>query len=149
MLSLKPEQAASAFSKARDLNWLMLENYGAYLVFIINTGGEEAVELLRNRAVESMGNPGAPIALSMYGYMLGLAGYPDKAEAHYREALNLDPNNGMCHLGLYLLLAKQDRLDEAEVHAHRAVILLGRENVTSWLDYMSRQDAKKSENDQP
>jgi len=45
----------------------------------------------------------------------------DEAEAHFREALRLDPNHARAHAALAALLAKRDLWPEAEVHFQKAI----------------------------
>jgi tetratricopeptide (TPR) repeat protein len=64
-----------------------------------------------------------------------MAGRLDEAEEYYREALELDPNSGLCHLGLSRLLEQQGRLDEAKLHSQRAEVLIDPNDYLLWQDF--------------
>ena len=57
------------------------------------------------------------------GMALAAQGKMDQAEAHYAEALRLNPNFALAHNNLGMALAKQGKMDEAEGHFAEALRL--------------------------
>jgi tetratricopeptide (TPR) repeat protein len=123
------DDSGREFQAAITANRLMTEGHPGYLLFRIAELGAASGDLLESRAVELMGNPAAQ---AMHGRMLELAGRSDEAEIYYKEALALDPNAGLCHLGLSFFYEKQGRADEASVHAKRAEVLMAPADYRAW-----------------
>jgi hypothetical protein len=69
-------------------------------------------------------NPGFASVLNDEAKRVHAAGDAATAEAHLRCALVLEPDHGLVHLNLALLLEQAGRLDEAREHAQRAVALM-------------------------
>jgi tetratricopeptide (TPR) repeat protein len=79
--------------------------------------GTDAVVRVRAELVDRLGTVSdahRPALLALLGDLLSVHDeYEGEAEAHYREALELDPNNATASEALGRLMARQGRLDEA------------------------------------
>ena len=66
---------------------------------------------------------GNPLIHNNLGIALAAQGKPEEAEAHYAEALRLDPNFALTHNNLGMALAKRGKLEEAEAYYAEALRL--------------------------
>lgn len=123
------DDAWSEFKAALTANRLMTEGHPGYLLFHMATLGAESADFLESKAAELMGNSSAQ---AMHGRMLEWSGRMDEAEFYYKEALALDPNAALCHLGLGLFYQRQGRADEARIHIKRAEALMAPEDFKAW-----------------
>jgi tetratricopeptide (TPR) repeat protein len=126
------DEAARLFKAALAVNREMTEGHPAYLLFYLAANGLNASDLMESRALELSTNPDLQ---AVHGRMLEWSDKLDEAERHYRQALDLDPNSGLCHLALGRLLTKMGKTEEAARHMERAAILIGPEDLQMWLSF--------------
>jgi tetratricopeptide (TPR) repeat protein len=140
------DDARKDYAKALRVNRVMTEGYPPFLLFLIGDQQMDAGDFIESKALELIGNP---TAQGLHGRLLDWAGKPEEAEKSYREALALDPNNGLCHLGLSRLLEKEGRKDEAAKHAKRAAILMESdyETLLTLEEHFTRKFSDSTEGD--
>jgi Tfp pilus assembly protein PilF len=128
----KDDDARREFARALKSNRLMTEGHPAYLLFCIAHEDLAKGAFVQSRAFELMGNPATQ---AMHGLILERSGHPAEAEVHYKEALALNPNCGLCHQAFSHFLKRQGRLDEADVHGKRAEVLLDPDHYQLWVAF--------------
>ncbi|HEY6251240.1 MAG TPA: hypothetical protein VI685_14880 [Candidatus Angelobacter sp.] len=124
------KSATAEFHTALRLDKTRTQHYAWYHAFLFTVGQRnQALQLARSHAAESIESPYAQTALGIYLYALREF---KEAEAVFQNSLTLDRNCWLTHLALSALYLSVDRPDEALDHYTHLQVLVGAER-SQWI----------------
>jgi len=130
----KIRRARREFNVALSLDRMSTQKYRGYIDFLTVVGQLEEAANLAKTFVDD--EPDAPMSHAFYGFALIDAGRFTEAEEALRQALDMDPNLCLAHMGMALIHKKWSDDPEALNHITRLRALLDDdtyENVMIWL----------------